>query len=217
MLTHDEIRRFYDRFGSKLDRQVYEAAAFDILIEHGCFGEAMYIVEFGCGTGRLAVRLLKNILSDECRYTGVDISQTMTALCREKIEQYAGRAECCHTEGMPRVAVPDQCADRFVSTYVLDLLSRQDIDSVLDEAYRILLPGGLLCLASLTHGVSPLSRFVTKLWNALYRISPTAVGGCRPIKLAGYLPIGRWRILHDSVIVSYGVPSEVVVAEKFCC
>jgi cyclopropane fatty-acyl-phospholipid synthase-like methyltransferase len=37
-----------------------------------------------------------------------------------------------------------QSFDRFISTYVLDLLSEENIDSLLSEAYRVLRTGGLL-------------------------------------------------------------------------
>ena len=42
------------------------------------------------------------------------------------------------------VDLPDRSFDRFISTYVLDLLSEENIDSLLSEAYRILRTGGLL-------------------------------------------------------------------------
>ena len=61
-LTSSKIRDFYDAFGKKQDKQFYEDAAIDHLIEHGEFEKAGYVVEFGCGTGKLASRLLTEIL-----------------------------------------------------------------------------------------------------------------------------------------------------------
>lgn len=214
MLTYTEVQRFYDSFGRKQDKQFYEESSINDLIEQGEFSEAKNIVEFGCGTGKLASRLLNNILSTNCHYLGVDISQTMVDLCQNNIEKYSDRTKCCKNEGEPKIDIPDQSADRFISTYVLDLLTAEDIMTLLNEAYRILLPGGYLCLASLTHGVSTISNIVEIIWNSLYKLKPSIVGGCHPIKLPEYLQSDKWNIIHDSVIVSYGVPSEVVIAER---
>ncbi len=214
MLTYYEAKQFYDSFGRKQDKQFYEESAINDLIENSKFYKAKNIVEFGCGTGKLASRLLKSTLPDSCHYTGVDISQTMIALCQKNIEQYSERAKCYRNNGEPKIDVPNQSADRFVSTYVLDLLTEKDSLTLLNEAYRILLPGGYLCLASLTHGISPISRIVEILWNGLYKLKPSIVGGCRPIHLKGYLQTDKWHIIHDSFIVSCGIPSEVLIAKK---
>jgi ubiquinone/menaquinone biosynthesis C-methylase UbiE len=205
IFTYDEAKNFYDSFGKKQDKQFYEETAIDALIEQGEFTDAKNIVEFGCGTGKLASRLLENVSPDNCRYSGIDISQTMISLCHENIKPFSDRA---------KLDTPDQSADRFLSAYVLDLLSENDVAILLNEAYRILMPDGYLCLASLTHGVTLTSRFVELLWNGLYKLKPSIVGGCRPIDLTTHLPGDKWHIAHDSTMVSYGVPSQVVIAKK---
>jgi hypothetical protein len=101
-----------------------------------------------------------------------------------------------------------------VSTYVLDLLTFEDIRTVLQEAWRLLSDGGLLGLVSLTHGFTPLSRVVEGLWMALYAIRPSLVGGCRPIHLSELVTEPTWKIRYDDKFSNYGVPSEVLVAEK---
>ncbi|NOZ10853.1 MAG: class I SAM-dependent methyltransferase [Gammaproteobacteria bacterium] len=214
MLSYCEVIKFYDAFGKRQDKQFYEKAAINDLIEQGQFDEAKNIIEFGCGTGKLASRLLACITPDSCHYLGVDISQTMVSLCRKNIGSFSERATCYKTEGESRIDAPDQTADRFISTYVLDLLTEEDAISLLNEAHRVLLPGGYLCLASLTHGISFVSRIVEILWRRLYQLKPFIVGGCRPINLKKYLQNDQWHVVHDPVIVSYGVPSEVVIAKR---
>jgi len=66
----------------------------------------------------------------------------------------------------------------------------------------------------LTYGTTPLSRLVQSLWSGLYALNPNIVGGCRPINLTRYLQPGMWQMVHNETIVSYGVPSEVLVARK---
>ena len=49
--------------------------------------------EFGCGTGRLAERLLHDHLPEQAIYTAVDISNTMFRLTRERLAQWPSLTE----------------------------------------------------------------------------------------------------------------------------
>jgi ubiquinone/menaquinone biosynthesis C-methylase UbiE len=214
MLGHTEVRKFYDAFGKKQDKQFYEERATNRLLENGEFDKASSIVEFGCGTGKLASRLLNEIVPDDCKYLGLDISQTMIRLCQDKINPFAKRAVCQQTNGEPVINIPDQSTDRFVSLYVLDLLSEEDTISLLREAQRILIPGGYLCLSSLTHGTTLVSNLVAFIWRWLYKLKPSIVGGCTPINLTRFLDKEKWEIRTDTVVVSYCVPSQVIIASR---
>jgi ubiquinone/menaquinone biosynthesis C-methylase UbiE len=212
VLTHKEAKGFYDRLGSRQDLQFYENKAIKDLISHGGFDRARSVFEFGSGTGRLSEELLKRHLPGDCRYLGVDISSTMVGLARARIKPWPGRTEVLLTDGSTKLDFPDSTFDRFVSTYVLDLLSEEDIITLLEEAHRILMPMGLICLAGLTCGKGPFGRIVTWLWKRVHSIRPKLVGGCRPINIVGCLPEERWRVTHHNIITTFGISSEVVVA-----
>ncbi len=213
-LSHDEARRFYDRFGARQDRQgFYENPALADLVAHLDLGEATALAEFGCGTGRLAADLLARHLPADARYLGIDISATMVGLARARLARFGDRARVERSAGPAVLDAADASFDRFVVTYVLDLLSDDDARAVVAEARRLLVPGGLLGLVGLTHGFTPASRVVEGLWRAAYRISPRLVGGCRPIDLTA--PLGRdWQITHHRRLSAFGVPSEVLVARR---
>ena len=214
-LSRDEARAYYDWFGSKQDTQAfYEDPATRDLIAHAEFESAKAVFELGCGTGRFAAELLSSHLPPEARYAGCDLSATMVGLARDRLAKFGGRAEVQQTDGAPRLVGTDGSFDRFVSNFVLDLLPREDAETMLREAHRLLADDGRLCLVSLTHGVTNLSHAVTWVWTRLYRARPSLVGGCRPIELCELLPEGDWRIAYRHVVVSFGIPSEVVVAHK---
>lgn len=215
VLTRTEARALYDRFGAKQDTQAYyEDPATEDLIAHAAFSEAHAVCEFGCGTGRFAETLLDKHLPPAATYLGIDVSSTMVALAQQRLNRYERRAEIRLTDGSPHVAAPAAAYDRVVSNYVLDLLSEEDIRAVMAEAHRILRPGGLLCLASLTHGCTFLSRVLMAAWNLVHALRPSLVGGCRPIELLEFLSTEQWEIRHRRRIVAYGMPSETVVAVK---
>jgi len=212
-LPRPKIRTVYDRTGRWQDVQaVYEAPAVDALIAHGAFEEADTLFEIGCGTGRVAERLLRNHTPPDVRYVGVDLSSTMVGLSRERLSAFGGRAEVVQTEGEFAYDRPDGSQDRVVATYVLDLLSPAEVGALLAEAHRLLAPEGRLCLAGLTWGERPLGRCVAAAWAALHAVRAEWVGGCRPLRVRSFLPDDRWQVRHREIVRAWGVPSEVVVA-----
>jgi ubiquinone/menaquinone biosynthesis C-methylase UbiE len=214
-LSHAEARTFYDRMGAKQDTQrFYEDAATGDLVAHGSFERARAVVEFGCGTGRFAKGLLEQHTPPTATYLGVDVSPRMVELARERLDRFGERASVRLSDGEPRIDAPDGSCDRFVSNYVLDLLSDADCAAVVREASRILPAGGLVCLVSLTFGFTRISRLVERTWSRLHAYRPALVGGCRPIELLRLLPEADWEVRHRHCLVPFGVPSEVVVAER---
>jgi ubiquinone/menaquinone biosynthesis C-methylase UbiE len=124
MFSPEQARRFYDRFGKKQDSQsFYENPALDKLIQIAEFENARAIVEFGYGTGRFALRLFDDCLSNKTAYHGFDISTTMVDLAKQRLVQYKGRASVTLTSGSATVPLEDGSCDRFISNYVLDLLT----------------------------------------------------------------------------------------------
>jgi len=171
----------------------------------------------GCGTGRLAARLLKEHLPESARYVGVDLSGTMTDLASTRLAEYASRAEVHQTEGGFVFSTYGDGFDRVVTTYVLDLLSVEDIGECLADAHIALSASagenGLFCHVGLTTGSGPISRTVSGLWRLVHRVRPLLVGGCRPLTLTDLMPADSWHIVHRTVVVSAGIPSEVVIAQ----
>lgn len=215
LLTHEQAKAFYDSFGAKQDAQAfYEDRAVEALIAHGDFAGVRAVIEFGCGTGRLAATLLGRHMGGDATYVGLDVSSTMVELARKRLEPWRDRAEVRRTSGSMALDVPSAGFDRFVSTYVLDLLGEDDIRRLLAEAGRVLSAEGRLCLAGLTHGRAPLARLVSRTWQLVHSLRPSLVGGCRPIAVSDFLDRARWKVLHRAVIARYGVSSEVLVAER---
>ena len=214
-LSHDEAKAFYDWLGAKQDSQrFYEDPAVADLISHADFEEAGSLFEFGCGTGRLAERLLSGYLPSDCRYRAVDISSTMVRIAQERLARWGERVRVEQTSGSMTVTAPDVTFDRFVASYVLDLLSEQDIRMLLAEAYRVLRPGGLLCTVGLTRGTSPLAKIGGLLWEAVFRLNPKLVGGCRAVVVREFLDDSSWSVRYDNVITRFGISSEVLVAAR---
>jgi len=217
-VSHDEARRFYDRFGAKQDSQgFYEDAATDDLRRHADFSTAASVVEFGCGTGRFAETILDRDLPADAKYLGVDVSSTMIDLARKRLARFGERVMVRQSDGTPSIPaswLAPATADRFVSNYVLDLLSDDDIAAVLTHAHRVLADGGLLALVSLTHGWTWGTRAVERAWSIVYGLRPLWLGGCRPLDLREFVAPSDWSVVYQRRIARFGIPSEVLVAAK---
>lgn len=213
-LTSQEAQAYYNQHAAKQNRQGwYEDAALDWLCEHGQFEHADCILEVGCGTGRFAARLRKDLLSADATYCGYDISDAMLQLAGKELPNDATilvRGDA--TRSLP---FRDASFDRLIAAYTLDLFSDDDARAMLAEAHRVLMTDGLLCLASLSSNRSSgLARVVGTLWTAVQWIAPSQVGGCRPIDLSSKLKTSHWDIVQHGVVEPRRVASEVVIAKR---
>jgi ubiquinone/menaquinone biosynthesis C-methylase UbiE len=215
VLTSEQARRVYDRIGRAQDWQrFYEDAATSDLVAHAGFDAAHAVVELGCGTGRFAAALLARHLPLDATYLGVDLSPRMVALISDRLAPWSDRATVSLVDADAGMPAPDGTADRFVANYVFDLLGEEDTRATLDDARRVLAPGGLLCTAGIAHGDAGLARFVSRVWTGVWTRWPALVGGCRPVRLVDALGAGEWDVRHRRTVVAWGVTSEILVATR---
>jgi ubiquinone/menaquinone biosynthesis C-methylase UbiE len=199
-LTQSQVIEFYDRLGRKQDKQnYYEDLALADLTRHAKFESATAIAEFGCGTARFAEEMLR---LNNATYWGCDMSGTMIELSRTRLAEFGERVTLWKSPGEVVLSLRDNSVDRFVSNYVLDILSVEEIESLLREAQRALKPDGLLCLTGLTHGKGLFSKAWTAFWNLRFALNPKWVGGCRPVALLEFLD--GWGVCYHNVVTARG-------------
>lgn len=213
MTTIDDIRNFYDRFGRRQDWQgFYEDAALEAMVAHADFAHARAVVELGCGTGRLAARLLTDYLPSDASYIGLDVSNTMVSIASRRLRRFGSRAQVLHTSGTVPGELGVASADRFVATYVFDLLTEEATEGTLCHARRLLTSDGLLAAVSITEDVHGVSRVVMRAWHHLFNSWPLLTGYCRPVRLVPRLLAGSWELVWRGTESSFGIASEIIVA-----
>jgi len=214
--SHREaIKGFYDWLGTKLDTQsFYEQSGLNELISHGQFYSAYTVFEFGCGTGRLAEQLLRDYLPSDCRYHAIDISPNMVAITNERLMPWRDRINIMVSTGDILLSFEDASFDRFICTFVIDLLNDTESFELTKEAYRVLRQDGLLCLVSISHGVSLVSRILMRSWHFINNLNPMLTGGCRPVRLRRFIPDEKWSVKYNQVLSKYGVAIEIVIARR---
>jgi len=186
------------------------------------------VLDYGCGQGKLAEHVFDTIPTSTTKihWHGIDQSPEMVNKFQQRLKRFDANdgirtTSYLLTDGDPSQLyqrIPPNSYDVFVSTYCLDLLSEEDMYSVLSLAQHCLCVEGKLLLAGITYGYrdSIQTFFMTLAWNIMYWIRPDVVGGCRPQYLRQYLEQQGWRITKVERTMPVGFPwmvSEVICAK----
>ena len=157
------IRETYGRVGSD-DGAVAEAlypleelerlprAAVDLAlgvghpVSHSGLRSGETVLDLGCGAG-IDTLLAAQAVGVSGRVIGLDMTPEMADRARRNASA-AGLSNVEIREGMiEEIPLPDACVDVVVSNGVLNLSTRKS--RVLAEAWRVLHPGGRICIADL--------------------------------------------------------------------
>ena len=157
------VRSAFDRSAADYER-VHAAMAFGTgswyrhraLVASG-LAQGMRVIDVGVGTG-LVAREAARIVGDARLVTGVDPSAGMLANAKVPagVQLLLGTAE--------RIPLDDASADFLSMGYALRHL--EDLATAFDEFFRVLRPGGLLCVLEFALPTRPLSR---ALWKGYLR------------------------------------------------
>ena len=121
------------------------------VVQHVGLAPGATVVDFGCGTGRLAVHLVPAL--DGGRYIGIDISETMlrrarTLVATRVVEPRCG-VEWVHQRDS-RFAMPDGSVDMFVAFSVFTHMEHEDTYRYLVDARRCAAPGARFVFSCLS-------------------------------------------------------------------
>jgi ubiquinone/menaquinone biosynthesis C-methylase UbiE len=171
------------------------------------------VLEAGFGTGKTVLELAKKVTNEGGVYA-VDVSRKMTNSTRRVLHR------CSLTDRVSlvladaeRTPFHDAIFDLVFSSYMLDLIDTAAIPRVLMEFKRLLKPGGRLVLAGLSRGSEWYNNM--KLYEWVYRRSPSLLGGCRPVLLAPYLQqLGFKDVKREYMRAGHLMPTEIVWANK---
>ena len=112
------------------------------------------VLDIACGTGDFSISIVKAM--KDCRVTGVDLSEGMLAVMREKVEKLglSDKVEIETGDG-ENLRFPDNSFDRV--TIAFGIRNFENRMKGLQEMLRVLKPGGRLVILELSR---PESRFI---------------------------------------------------------
>ncbi len=98
-----------------------------------------YLIDVGCGSGRVAAALARSPWRESIRYLGIDIVPAMLEFAAEKCAQPRWRFE---TVTEPKIPEADGAAEMVCFFSVFTHLMQEESFLYLEEARRVLKPGG---------------------------------------------------------------------------
>lgn len=125
--------RFADRYAA---RQIKDVAAYHAMLAQAasCLGAGDRVLELGCGTGTMAVRLAEGV----SRYRATDFSDRMIEIARAKPAPASLEFQVSTAE----TAFDDAPFDVICAFNLLHLVD--DMPALLNQIHEALVPGGVL-------------------------------------------------------------------------
>ncbi len=145
-----------------------EYAAFGRALEHSRFeflshaAQAQRVLILGEGDGRFLARLLSCNL--HARVSVVESSARMIQLARQRLTSEEGsRVEFHHVDAAAGV-LPSGPFDLAITHFFLDVLSRRDAETVVNQVDTLLCPGAFWLLSEFQEPAGGLRRLHARLW-----------------------------------------------------
>jgi demethylmenaquinone methyltransferase/2-methoxy-6-polyprenyl-1,4-benzoquinol methylase len=213
-LTGKSIQRLYDLMSPVYDLVTrYENGSLEIALRIADPKPSSIVLEAGFGTGRTVVQFAERVGNSGEVYA-LDVSRKMTNRTHrlihrrrltDRVNLIVGDAE--------NIVFRNAFFDLVFSSYMLDLMDTAAMPRVLLEFKRLLKPSGRLVLVGLSKGSKWYDNM--KLYEWVYKRSPSLLGRCRPVLLAPFLrELGFQEIERECVRAGHLMPTEIVWADK---
>jgi ubiquinone/menaquinone biosynthesis C-methylase UbiE len=199
---YGRIARVYDLWAALTESRARRAC-----LSRAAVRDGETVLEIAVGTG-LAFRELV-LANPSGRTEGIDLTEPMLERARRKVAALPGRHRL-RVGDAHRLDFEDGTFDLVVNNYMFDLLPEQDFAPILGEMRRVLRSSGRLVLVNMAVGESPQHR----LYEAVYRLSPAMMGGCRGVALAPFVERAGFDEVRVERVSQLGFPSEIVSARK---
>jgi ubiquinone/menaquinone biosynthesis C-methylase UbiE len=170
-------------------------------------GEA--VLEIATGTGVQLLGLASRNQSG--RTVGIELAGPMLEQARRRLES-AGLSDQVELKQADALDLPfeEQSFDLVTNSYMLDLMSRDEIPKALGEMKRVLRPGGRLVLSNMTKA----ERASHGIWDWLYGHGLGVTANCRGVLASPVLAELGFTGIHREYLSQMAFPTEIVTARR---
>jgi len=140
-MTHDHFAHKASSYEQNKDRVDNVASIADAIVARVPLNKSMHLMDFGSGTGLLLERIAPNV----GKITAVDVSQSMNAQLREKLDRLACKVEIVEID--LETTSLRQSFDGIISSMTMHHI--KDIPAMFEKFYALLNDGGFLAIADL--------------------------------------------------------------------
>lgn len=201
--VYDKIAPLYDIWG-----KLTESKARNRAIELAEIKDGQSVFEVAVGTGLAFYEIVKRNPNGE--NTGIDLSKGMLKKADRRVGKLSEANYSLNVDSAFNLKIEDESVDTLINNYMFDLISFEDMDTIIQEFKRVLKKDGKLILVNMTEG----ERFGSKLYDFVYNLSPKTMGGCRGVKLADWLQKQGFNVKVREYYQQMLFPSEVILAYK---
>lgn len=210
LLDKGGVRAVYERLAPVYDAWAWltESRARAACLDAARVRDGEAVLEVAVGTGMTFAEILARNPSG--RNEGVDLTPGMLRRAEARARRHARGPFHLALGDAYALAFPEASFDLVVNNYMFDLLPEKDFARVLGEFRHVLRPGGRMVLVNMTQGERPQHR----LAEAVYRLHPPLMGGCRGVALEPHVRAAGFAVERRDVVVQLTFPSEVIVATR---
>ena len=181
-----------------------ESKALDRCLELAAIQNGEEVLEVAVGTGLAFKKILE--ANPSGRNEGIDLTEAMLIRADRKAAKSGSNNYRLRVGDAYDLDFPDDSFDLLINNYMFDLLPQQDFLTVIEEFKRVLRPGGRLAMVNMTKG----ERWYNGIWERIYRINPTLLGGCRGVSLLPHIEVCGFRQTTREYMSQLTFPSEIV-------
>jgi ubiquinone/menaquinone biosynthesis C-methylase UbiE len=204
--TYDRISRWYDLLEGYWEQRARETA-----LRHLNVAAGQKVLEIGSGPGHSLVALARAV-GPSGHVCGLDLSSGMLHVAQRRLK----RARLALLPGLGcadavQIPMANAVFDAVLMSFVLELFDTPEIPQVLGECRRVLRAGGRISVVALSkNGPHSGMRDLYEWGHARF----PEVLDCRPILLQQALEGAGFRSLRATRMSLWGLPVEVVAAQK---
>ena len=210
-LDRQEALALYDRLAPFYGwwTRFTEGRALRLALRVAGVGGDERVLDVGLGTGTNLRAVAMQLEAGQA--VGVDVSPAMLRQAKWILAELTSKRWSLARADALALPFASEAFDLAFSSYLLDLLPEEDFPGILREFRRVLNPQGRLVLVGMAlprrpwHGV----------FEALYRLSPRLMGGCRGVALTPHVREAGFVDVKRAYVTQMGFPSEVVWARKW--
>lgn len=209
-LTKTDVRSIYERIAPLYDlwAMLTESRARRRCIELAAIRDGESVLEVAVGTGLTFSDILRR--NPAGRTEGIDLTEGMLRRAQTRAQRTAASGYHLAVGDAYALAFPERSFDLIVNNYMFDLLPEEDFARVLAEFRRVLRPGGRLVLINMAQG----ERLRHRIYEALYRLRPQLMGGCRGVALLPHVERAGFSEVQRDFVTQLGFPSEIIRATR---
>jgi len=142
-------RKWFNRWSNKYDQTLgsigFHRELLDLVVKSCRIKNCTNVLDVGCGTGLLSLKLLQKA---DYSITGIDISEEMLAIFKDKIKKLGlGQEIDCRLMDIDSLNFKNNTFDVAVSSVVLHHL--KDKLKALKKIYKLLKPGGVFVIGEI--------------------------------------------------------------------